>query len=294
MVAGLETNAKRRRAVPHSLQKSAPSTEPSRSHADAAFQSMAEPQSSEPSMLKGHQQLPPEQAPLSTRDPAATPALSGFNKRRRGQSGAAAAGQTAADADGADDESALPAQRPRTQLATPATPVSHRRDDDDLGGQVGFTTRKQKGLERRSIKTRLSANQSAKVCTGCAGTQGNDGTLYGQICMQGNQKPLDNSIGLCSSIVGNVKRANDGAQHLGSWSCKLWQARSHNPGDISRWIDVACTVAALAHWSGCMGADWYCPSGGVPNVMLTSTCLMKTMTMSTLSLDGQLTAMLVI
>ncbi|KAK9866516.1 hypothetical protein WJX84_011261 [Apatococcus fuscideae] len=44
--------------------------------------------------------------------------------------------RTAADADGADDESALPAQRPRTQLATPATPVSHRRDDDDLGGQV--------------------------------------------------------------------------------------------------------------------------------------------------------------
>ncbi|KAK9842987.1 hypothetical protein WJX74_005349 [Apatococcus lobatus] len=68
---------------------------------------------------------------------ATTLTRSGFNKRRREQSsaaGAAAGGPTGAG-DEVEDHAAPPAQRPRTQAATPATPVTCR-EDDDMGGQV--------------------------------------------------------------------------------------------------------------------------------------------------------------
>ena len=69
---------------------------------------------------------------------AATPTRSGFNKRRREQLSAAAGIPKAGPGIEIEDDAAPPAQRPRTQAATPATPASHR-EDDDMGGQVRCT-----------------------------------------------------------------------------------------------------------------------------------------------------------
>ncbi len=91
---------------------------------------------------------PANDPPGHKRAHSATPARSGFNKRRREPAAAAettsgALPLQASHAVGATDDPGPPAQRPRTQpatpAATPATPVSHRQlvdDDDDLGGQV--------------------------------------------------------------------------------------------------------------------------------------------------------------